>query len=242
MPLFTWPEWGLVITTLVVSTLNATIGVTGGVNFAVMATVLPPAAVVPIHGLIESVASCFRWFILRRFVRYPYVIAFAIGCAVGFACGWPLVGLFSDDTLRIVLGVAILTLAWLPLDILRISGAIGGALSSALTLLIGATGPLVATLIQREMKSHREVIGTHGACTALQHGAKAVLFAAWGFSFGPFLALILAMLIAITIGTWVGRHLLLKVPERPLRIALKCVVTGLGLRLVYQGITGHWSH
>ncbi|MCH9672689.1 MAG: sulfite exporter TauE/SafE family protein [Gammaproteobacteria bacterium] len=234
-------EWVLVGVCTLVSLFNASIGTTGGMTFAAMATVLPPAAVVPVHGLIEGTASAFRWALLRQFVDYRYWRAFLLGNIVGFVVAWPFIGALSDEWLRVLLGFAILTLAWVPMGNFRIPAAAGGAGSGCLTVLIGATGPLVAALLSRTLDDHRSVIATQGACTAFQHGGKAALFALWGFSFAPYWELIGALVAAIVVGTWLGRRILIAASPKHLKLALKVLVSVLGVHLIYQGVQGLWQ-
>lgn len=226
----------LVLVCFVVSLLSPAIGTSGGVTFAVMATVMPPAAVVPVHASVEGLASAIRWTMLREFVDYRFLVAFTLGGALGFVAGWPLIGLFSDDALRTLLGAFFVLTAWMPLRWMRLPPAIAGASTSCLTVLVGATGPLVAALIARGNADHRAVIGTQGACTTFQHFGKAQLFALWGFSFTPYLDLIGALSVATIIGTRLGKQILVYAPQLILRRLLKATVTVLGLRLLQDGL------
>lgn len=236
--MLTAAEMMAVLACLLVSVLNTTIGTTGGVTFAAMASVLPPTAVVPIHGLVESIASLFRWWLLRKFVDYRFLAFFTLGGCLGFAAGYPLIGRLSDDMLRTLLGGFILVVAWAPLGWIRVPPALAGAVTSFLSMLVGATGPLVAAIITHYESDHSRVIGTQGACTAIQHGVKAALFGLWGFSFAAYLPVIVALTLAIVGGTWAGRWVLLRAPQSVLKLLLKLIVTVLGVRLLLQGLIG----
>lgn len=239
-------EWGkalpevsdivLVVVCLVVSLFSPSVGTSGGVTFAVMATMLPPSVVVPLHALVEGLSSAIRWTLLREFVNYRFLVAFTLGGVVGLLAGWPLIGYFSDAGLKTLLGVFFLFSSWAPLGWMRLPPLLGGVSTSCLSVLVGATGPLVAALIARQESDHRVVVGTQGACTTFQHWGKALLFAAWGFSFANYTGLIVALTLATIIGTWLGKRILLKVPQRVLRLALKIVVTVLGLQLLIDGL------
>ncbi len=235
--MFDQSELILIVVCLLVSLFNASVGTTGGVTFAAMATVLPPTAVVPIHGLVEGTSSFVRWLMLREFVDLKFVFAFVAGSVIGFALGWPLIGVFSAGALQLVLGLFILTIAFAPVGRLRLPAALTGAVTSCLTMIVGATGPLVAAILTHHLSDQRRLIATQALATAYQHTFKACLFGIWGFSFTPYLKLIAVLILAIVIGTWVGKRLLLQVPQQILRRLLKVTVTILGLRLVYMGIT-----
>jgi len=239
----------LVVVCFMVSVISPSIGTSGGVTFAVMATVMPPAVVVPVHGFIEGVASAMRWTLLREYVNYRYVVYFTLGTVFGLAAGWPLLGQFSDDLLRVILGIFFLLSAWAPVSKMRSSPAIGGFMTSALSVIVGATGPLVAALIARRERNHKVVIATQGACTTFQHFGKALLFGIWGFSFIDYAWLIAAMIAVTILGTVIGKRILLRASQRVLRLALNAIVTLLGIQLILNGMhvslskipVGSWS-
>jgi len=233
---FDTTELILIAVCLLVSLFNASVGTTGGVTFAAMASVLPPTAVVPIHGLVEGTSSFVRWLMLREFVDLRFVYAFVAGSVFGFALGWPLIGVFPAGILQIVLGLFILTIAFAPVGRIRLPAALTGAATSCLTMIVGATGPLVAAILTHHLSDQRQLIATQALSTAWQHSTKALLFGIWGFSFTPYIQLICALIAAIVIGTWLGKKILLRVPQRVLRHLLKIVVTLLGIRLIYMGI------
>lgn len=226
----------LVVVCLSVSLFSASIGTSAGVNFAAMATVLPPAVVVPIHGLVEGLSSAIRWILFREYVNYRFLVAFTLGGSIGLLAGWPFIGAFSDEGLKTLLGAFFLFTTWAPLGWMRLPPLLGGASTSSLSVLVGATGPLVAALIARQEPDHRVVIGTQGACTTFQHWGKVLLFSVWGFSFANYAGLIVALTLTTVIGTWLGKRILLRVPQRVLRLTLKLIVTVLGLRLLLQGL------
>ncbi len=232
----------LVLVCLAVSIVSPAIGTSGGVTFAAMATVMPPAAVVPVHGFIEGVASAMRWTLLREFVHYRFVLLFTLGTVAGLVAGWPLIGLFPDDVLRMLLGTFFLFTAWAPLTWIRTSPALGGLSTSCLSVIVGATGPLVAALIARRERDHRVVIATQGACTVFQHFGKALLFSLWGFSFANYAGLIIAMIVVTIIGTYIGKRILLKSSQQTLRLALNAIVTVLGVQLLLEGLNVHLSN
>lgn len=238
--MWTVTELALIGVCFVVSLFSVSIGTSAGLTFAAMISVLPPSVVIPVHAVLEGFSSGVRWTLLRRLVDYRFLRLFLCGSLLGFVAGWPLIGLFPDDTLGTMLGAFLLVTVWAPLTWLRLSSAVGGALTSALTVLVGATGPLVAAMIARGQPDHRVVVATQGACTTFQHFGKALLFLAWGFPFVEHAALTAALVLATVVGTALGKRVLFRVPQRLLKLALKLVVSVLGVRLVAVGL-GSWS-
>ena len=72
----------------------------------------------------------------------------------------------------------------------------------------------------------------------IQHGLKIVAFGVAGFAFGPYLPLLAGLLGFGFAGTYLGRHLLDKLPERAFRIGLKAILTAIALRLLYGAASG----
>ena len=226
----------LTLICFIVAFFNASVGSTGGVTFAAMATFLPAPVVIPIHGLVEGLSSAIRWAMLYRSVNYQFLRAFLFGGLIGFVIGWPLIGKFSDEHINILLGSFMLLTIWVPLKILKLPSAMGGTLTSSLTLLVGATGPLVTAILMRHESSHRAVIATQGACTTFQHWGKVLLFGLAGFSFTQYIELIILLSVAITAGTALGKNVLIRVPTQVLHLILKVIVSILGGRLILRGL------
>jgi uncharacterized membrane protein YfcA len=72
----------------------------------------------------------------------------------------------------------------------------------------------------------------------VQHGFKVAVFIVLGFAFGPWLALLAAMIAGGFLGTLAGRAILLRLPERTFAIVFKSVLTLLALRLLWSAVTG----
>lgn len=243
MPL-TASELILVAVAFLISIWNTSVGPSGAVTFAVMATVLPPAVVVPIHAVTEAAGNAIRTLILRDVVDWPFVFLFALGGLLGFAAGFPILSMLasSEALLQALLGIFILIVTWVPLTRLApekgFFATAGGAVSSFLTLFVGATAPLVAAAIGQRHDDHRKVIGTSAGCMLYQHFMKIPIFGVLGFSFAAYGHLLLFLIAATTIGAWIGRHLLIRAPLHIIKPIFKTVITFLGLMLIWRGLAG----
>lgn len=223
---------------------NTSVGPSGAVTFASMATILPPFAVVPIHAVVESTSAIARTAILRKYVNWQFVMFFAAGGLAGFLAGIPAfsLALISEDSLRVILGCTILVVVWAPLSLFVTHQGVswsffGGLVTSFLTLFIGATSPLVTAIVHQRNPDHREMLGTSAACMAFQHGGKILIFGLIGFSFSRYGPLIILLLLASVLGTWIGRRVLINVSQDITRPLFRLVVTGLAVHLVWQGMT-----
>ncbi|MDI5919456.1 hypothetical protein QLQ86_01450 [Halomonas sp. LR5S13] len=78
-------------------------------------------------------------------------------------------------------------------------------------------------------------MATFSACMLLQHLTKAFVFGVAGFVFRDWLPLMLVMVAAGFLGTWLGLRLLHRLSEHRFDTLFKWALTLLALRLVWLG-------
>jgi len=76
---------------------------------------------------------------------------------------------------------------------------------------------------------------------SIQHGFKLIAYGLLGFAFGPYLPLLAGLLAFGFIGSFIGRMLLNRLPERIFRIGLKTILTLLSLELLYTSLRGSFG-
>ena len=243
---FTTTDMILIALWFFVSLWNTSVGPTGGITFATMASVLPPTAVIPLQALVEASSSVFRVFILRHLVDLRFLATFVVSGAIGFAVGLAARTYFppSDHMLQVIMGSFILITAWFPLSKLQLSGRginwFVGTTTSFVSLFVGGVAALIATALHQKHDDHGKVIATMTASLIYQHSVKILIFGLLGFSFAAYAKLIIAMFIAALTGTIVGRHLLVNVPQQIIKTLFKILVTILGVKVLLQGLQGYW--
>lgn len=236
-----WLAAALVALSFLTSFITASAGLGGGViMLAAMASVLPAPAVIPAHGVIQLGSNLGRSVVLRRFVHWRVLGWFALGAIAGAAIGGALFVSLPAALLELVIGAFILYSVWGPkFGRRRIADrayAAVGVATTFLTMFVGGTGPFVAAFVSPDRFGKEPTVATHGACMTVQHGLKVAVFGLFGFAFGPWIALLAAMIGAGFLGTLVGRAVLLRLPERAFRIAFRTVLTLLALRLLWSGL------
>lgn len=221
--------------------ISAAFGAGGGALLLLGMTLWLPAAVaVPVHGCIQLGANVGRAGVTLPHVRWPMVAAFAGGAALGAAAGSQVLVGLPGGWLEVILGGFLLYSLWgrLPVPARGSPGVVAsvGAVTTALTLFVGATGPVVAAYL-RALALHRlHYLGTFSACMTLQHGLKMVAFVWAGFAFGDYLAFIAAMIGVGFLGTLLGRAVITRLPEALFRRILRLLLTVLSLRLLASGL------
>ena len=87
-----------------------------------------------------------------------------------------------------------------------------------------------------------QVVSTHALLMTFQHLFKVIAFGLLGFGFGPYIPLLVGLIGFGMIGTWVGRKVLDKLPEKVFRIGLNVILTLLACRLLYAAVSAHFSN
>lgn len=225
---------------LAASLITATFSLGGGtLMLAALALVFPPAVVVPLHGVIQLGSNGGRAMVQWRHIQWPLVIWIALGALIGTVIGGQFASYLPERFLTVVIALFVLVTAWLPLPHLvgssRLLQVAGGAVISALGMVVGATGALVAALL-KGVTDRRQLVATHAMLMTVQNSAKVVTFTALGFAFAQYLPLMVAMIVSGLIGTAIGSRLLVHVPERIFRTGFKIILTVLALALLRDAL------
>lgn len=234
------PElWILIPTSLAASALSGVIGMGGGVLLlAVMATVLAPPLVVPLHGVVQLTSNSTRAFKLLRHVDWRIVLYYCPALVAGVFLGlqfylenemvWfrPLIGSF-------VLGFLIWDrLRPQRLKLPRWAYVPAGLVGGAITILIGASGPYLAALFLRDDMDRESIIATKAMVQTIGHLLKIPAFLAIQFDYLANVDLLLPLLASAVVGTLIGTWALERMGERVFRILFRVVLLALALRLL----------
>lgn len=227
-----------IVLSFVTSLITATLSLGGGMMMlAALALVFPPAVVVPVHGLVQLGSNAGRALVQRRHIQWPLVLWFGLGTLLGSLLGARFAVALPEALFQAVIGIFIIVNAWAPQP--RLSGRgplasfLGGMVISALGMVIGATGPLVANFV-RGLADRHQIIATHAALMTWSNAAKVGAFALFGFAFDQYAPLVLAMIATGFAGTWLGSTVLARVPETLFRTGFKLVLTLAALQILWS--------
>ena len=230
---------GLMLASVITSMITASLGAGGGLLLLVlMALWIPPAAIIPVHGMVQLGSNLGRATLTWRHTDWPAMAAFAPGVLVGASIGaWLLVDL-PEHLWQLTIAGFVLYLCWgpaLPKGAFGRSGIfVASAVTSFASLFVGATGPLVAAFIKQMHEDRFKTVATFATAMSLQHAPKALVFGLAGFVFREWVLFILGMIVFGFAGTWIGLHLLKKVNNRHFHVVFNLVLTLLALRLLWQ--------
>ena len=227
----------LIVISFFTSALTAAFGIGGGVAMlGALAGSVPTNVIIAVHGVVQLGSNLGRAFLQRAHANWGMIGKFLIGAIAGVALGAALFVNLPEKILLGVLGVFILIMVWVPKP--KIPGMdksgllLGGAISSVLTMFVGATGPFIQAILLPFGLDRKTQVATHAVMMTAQHALKVVAFGFIGVALVPWLPLMASMIVAGFIGTVMGTKLLEKMPERLFQIILKVLLTLIALDLL----------
>lgn len=234
----------LIILTLIAvltSVISGLVGMAGGiVLLSLMTFFVPWNVLIPVHGIVQLISNGSRCLMLRKKINYKVFIPFILGLPFGVIVATLIVGQLSSADIPLLF-VVILILYTLfkpkkmpPLKIPMWAFSILGLVTGFFTLLVGATGPLIAPFFLRDDLAKEEIVATKAACQAIGHLFKLPAFFYLGFNYGEYLTMIISMSVAAIVGTKLGVLLLGRINEQYFRVIYKLALGAAALRLLYK--------
>lgn len=223
------------------STITSAFGLGGGAMLIIiMVSFMNPLDIIPIHAVIQMSSNMSRAIMLWKHIKFTFMLPFIIGTLIGVTLGGLIIVDLPKYLLQSFIGIFILYSLYGPIaknvqaTNLKFVGL--GAFSSFVTMFVGGTGPIIAPFIRAITNDRQSTVATHGAFMAWKHGVKIIAFGFLGFSFAQYTPLIIGMLLLGVIGTWVGKVILVWMPEKVFSLGFNFVLTILALRLLFEGL------
>ena len=230
---------GLTAASLITAFIGVFTGAAGGVILlGIMAMVMPPAALIPVHTVVMLGSGVTRTMIMWRYVMRGTLLPFLLGSVIGAAAGAKIFIALSPSLLQAILGIFILLVTWMP-RLGRVGAERGrfaflGFGTTFLGVFVSATGTLLAPFVASAAPDRHIHAATLGALMIFSHIAKLVAFGFIGFAISSFVPLMAAMIAAGAVGNWLAEVALHHTTERRFRFWLRLVLTLLGARLLWQ--------
>lgn len=231
--------WLLVLTAGFTSLFTASFGAGGGVMLlGVMAQVLPPQLIIPLHGVAQLGSNAGRAAMSWRHIDWCLLGQFLPGAIVGALIGQFVLVALPADIMYFSISGFILFLCWGPklpkLVLGKFGTMLAGGITTFLTLFVGATGPLVAAFIKQVFVDRFRTVATFAAAMSLQHVLKIAVFEQAGFPIGSWMPLLLCMVVSGAIGTWFGLKVLKRVSDKHFHHIFNIILSLLAVRLIWQ--------
>jgi len=232
----------LIVTAFFTSMFTASFGAGGGVMMlGVMAQVIPPQIIIPLHGFIQLGSNSGRALMSWKHIDWKLISMFAPGVVLGAIMGFFVLVSLPPEVMYVSIAGFILFLCWgpkIPSVALGKTGVvIAGLITSFISLFVGASGPLVGAFVKQVHTARLTTIATFAMAMSLQHVTKLFVFGVAGFEFIPWLPLLIAMILSGAVGTWFGLKFVKKMSDVYFNRAFNIVLTCLALRLVWQALS-----
>lgn len=231
----------LLLASFVGSLLTAALGVGGGAFLiTVMAGLVPPLALIPLHGMVQLGSNASRLVHTHQHLQPRVVGLFGVGAIVASVGAIFLLGVLNSEIIPPLVALFILWLTWGPMPKTALGKSsfgllVGGALTTLVTMLVGATGPLVSAWLGRADGGRWTYTANFSGCMTLQHLLKIAVYGFAGFAFSEWLPLLAAMVVAGYLGSRIGLLVLGKLPEEQFKVVFKWLLTILAIRVLW-----HW--
>tara|TARA_R110000787_G_scaffold137458_21_gene250724 strand:- start:4396 stop:5163 length:768 start_codon:yes stop_codon:yes gene_type:complete len=231
----------LIGVSLITSFISAALSLGGGtIMVAVMAVLLPPTALIPVHGIVQLGSNGGRAALLLKHIDIWSLWPFFVGTLIGVAIGGAVFVNIAPWAIEAGIGLFILWTVFGKMPSLGGRYLIGsGIFSAVLTMFFGATGPFISAIVKTMKLDPVAHTGTHAIMMTAQHLLKVVAFGVLGFTFAPYIPLIVAMVICGQIGTVIGKRMLIKSGKTYFKPFLSGLLTILALRLLWTGLEGY---
>lgn len=229
----------LIVTAFFTSMFTASFGAGGGVMMlSVMAQVVPPSVIIPLHGIIQLGSNGGRALMSYSHIDWALLKVFVPGVMVGSCVGLFVLVSLPTDVIYLTIAGFVLFLCWgptvPPIVLGKMGVAIAGGVTAFIGLFVGASGPLVGAFVKQIHVARLTTIATFAAAMSAQHVTKLVVFSQVNVDFLPWLPLLLCMIIVGAIGTWFGLHVVKRMSDVYFQHLFKFVLTALALRLIWQ--------
>jgi uncharacterized membrane protein YfcA len=236
---------GLSLASFISAFIAVYMGAAGGVLLlAMMAIVMPPTVVVPVHTVVMLGTGFSRTLTMWRHVMHGTLVPFIVGAVIGAAIGAKVFVALPITSLQAILGAFVLMVTWMPrlgrIGTERNRFAFLGFGATFLGVFVSATGTLLAPFIASAAPDRFNHSATLGALMTITHIAKLAAFGFIGFAIGSYIPLMAAMVVLGAIGNWLGEAALARTSEQRFRLSLKLVLTALGLRLLWTAVPDGW--
>ena len=231
--------WAIMVASFAGSFITVAFGIGGGgLLLAILASLVPPAALIPIHGVVQTGSNAGRMLMLWREIFWPALPWFALGTVIGVTVGGAVAVVLPPQFVQIGVGAFVIytVMARAPRWFSRWP-LFTGLISSFLTMFFGATGLFVASFTKSHTLPRHAHVATHATLMTVQHGLKVVMFGLLGFAYGEWIWVIGMMIAVGLIGTYAGRLVLNRLTDARFGVVLNILLVLISLRLIWQGVS-----
>lgn len=243
----------LLAATFITAAISGVFGMAGGlILMGVLASLVPVAMAMVLHGFIQIVSNGSRALLLRKHISWAITGRYALGIGAAILLIALIAWRPTQPMVFILLGLTAL-LVWIPRSLVDINverpfqAELCGFLVQTLNTIAGVAGPLLDLFFVKSQLTRQTVVATKALTQVMAHAVK---IAFWGW---PLLAVLtapegsllsdsmpppwmFAAVIPLSLaGTWLGGLILARMTDANFRTWTKWIVTATGVVYLVQG-------
>ena len=242
----------LILAAFITSSISAVIGMGGGIILlGIMAIIIPDGyMVIALHGVIQLVSNTTRTYVFKNHLNKKIIKEFFIGAILGLALSALIISILIKifqvnsaneikvDILKPMIGCFIIWYLYIKKS--RNNNLLNtfipvGIISGFSSIFIGATGPLIAPFYLSANISKEEIIANKAACQMISHLGKIPLFLIYfNVNYLGEYKILVPLILAVFIGTNLGKQVLSFIPENIFRKIFKITLTIIAIKLIAQ--------
>tara|TARA_Y100001968_G_C19322038_1_gene699802 strand:+ start:405 stop:1106 length:702 start_codon:yes stop_codon:yes gene_type:complete len=221
----------------------------GIILLGLMAIIIPEGyMVIALHGIIQMFSNGTRTFVFREHLKKKLILEYLGGALIGLSLSvcilYGLIKLYevnsadqiNFDFLKPLIGIYILWYLFLKGAKKKQKNKLFiavGVISGVSSIFVGAVGPLIAPFFIRNDLKKENVIANKAACQIITHLGKIPIFIYFfNFNYIEHYNLLLPLILAVYIGTNIGKKLLGRLSENTFKIFFKIALTIIAIRLI----------
>jgi uncharacterized membrane protein YfcA len=234
--------WLLLATYFCTSAFSAAVGMGGGIMItAVLATMLPVHAVVPVQSSMLFFNTGYRLWLYRMYADWRFTLPFLAGLAVGGIAGAFVYVNLPEHWVELCIGLTILVVVWAPggsglLATHKPLQATIGTVHGFLTSVTGISG-LLQGVFSRFGFPRKKFIGTFSVVMFASNVFRLVGLFLAGVSIGPYLGLIVLAIPVGMLGAQAGKRFLDGIDDKWFHLIFKSTMTVIAILMLYRALT-----
>ena len=243
----------ILLAALVTAAISGVFGMAGGlILMGVLASYVPVATAMVLHGFIQIISNFSRAAFLRKHISWAIIGRYALGIGGALLVLLMISWRPTQTMVFILLGLTAI-LVWIPRKLVEINverrfqAELCGFLVQTLNTLSGVAGPLLDLFFVKTELTRQTVVATKAATQVMAHAVK---IAFWGLplfavlsdpalqadaNFPPFWMFAAVVPLSL-VGTWVGGLVLDRMTDANFRTWTKWLVTATGLVYLARGL------
>ncbi len=231
----------MTLTVVFTSTFAGATGLGGGLMLlSVLPNFLPATAIIPLHAVTQWVSNASRLSMGLKHLDKTLVRPLIIGAIAGASLGASLYSHLPTDYLPPLLGLWVLWLTWMPQPRVPIPEKFTfvflGFYQSAISMALGATGPLGTALLMRHSKDREYLVINTALYMSISHTCRVTAFTLLGFNFVDWWLELAILCSGAVLGSWLGTQIRPYIRQEIALTLLKAILTIPALKLIVSAV------